>query len=233
MSDTTGTGRYATIRWPASAAEAERIQNELRPLSDTTGPGPQRPRAVTGLDVAYRAGSPLVAAAAVVLDAATLEPVEVATAVAEAAFPYLPGLFAFRELPPLLRALEKLTVTPDLLVCDGHGVAHPRRFGLACHIGVVTGLPAFGIAKTLLTGEHEPPGEERGSWTPVRDGPEVIGRCLRTRAGAKPVYVSAGHRIDLATAARHALVLCPRYRLPETTRGADRAARAALARASC
>jgi deoxyribonuclease V len=214
---------------PATATEAERTQQVLRNAADTTGPGPQALATVAGLDVAYAEGSPLVVAAVVVLDATTMESLETATAVQEAMFPYLPGLFAFREMPPLLEAMGKLTIVPDLLVCDGHGYAHPRRFGLASHIGVVTDLPAMGVAKTLLCGSAHEPESTRGSHTPVSDNGEMIGACLRTRTGVKPVYVSAGHRINLSTAIRHTLALCPSYRLPETTRQADRLARATLA----
>jgi deoxyribonuclease V len=214
---------------PPTATAAEHIQQALREQADTQGPGPPELRTVAGLDVAYAEGSPLVAGAIVVLDATTLEPIEKATAIQEAAFPYLPGLFAFREIPPLLEAMGKLAVAPDLLVCDGHGYAHPRRFGLASHIGILTGLPAIGVAKTLLCGWAAEPDIERGAHTLITDDGEVIGACLRTRTGVKPVYVSAGHQINLATAIRHTVALCPRYRLPETTRQADRLARIALA----
>jgi deoxyribonuclease V len=216
---------------PPTAADAERIQQQLREAADTETPGPQTLATVAGLDVAYAVGTQLVAAAVVVLDATTLEPLDTATAVQEAAFPYLPGLFAFREVPPLLQAVGKLSTSPDLLVCDGHGYAHPRRFGLASHIGVLTGLPAVGVAKTLLCGHAAEPAAERGSHTPIIADDEVIGACVRTRTDVKPVYVSAGHRINLATAIRHTLDICPRYRLPETTRQADRLARTALAKA--
>ncbi|MFI6521140.1 endonuclease V [Spirillospora sp. NPDC050679] len=218
--------------WPATMAEAEAIQDRLRPLLDLAGPGPREPRTVAGLDVSYAGdgggtGARL-AAAAVVLDAATLEVVEESVVAGTAAFPYVPGLFAFRELPALVEALRGLSVTPDLLVCDGYGVAHPRRFGLACHLGVLTGLPTLGVGKTAFVGEHEAPGGRRGDSSPLVDGGEVVGRALRTRAGVKPVFVSVGHRIDLDTACRHVLALAPEYRLPETTRRADRLSRDAL-----
>lgn len=214
--------------WPQTAAQAQAIQHGLRPLVDPAAPGPAQFRLVAGLDVAY--DDDRVAAAVVVLDTNTFEPVEQSVVVGTAAFAYTPGLFAFRELPSLVTALERLQVVPDLLVCDGHGIAHPRRFGLACHVGVLTGLPAIGVAKTLLMGSYDPPGRDRGSWTALRDGEDVIGRVLRTRLDVKPVFVSVGHRLDLDTACRHVLDLSPRYRLPETTRAADRAARAALLR---
>ncbi|NKZ05889.1 endonuclease V [Actinomadura latina] len=218
--------------WPGTAEEAEAIQDRLRPMLELDVPGPGAPRTVAGLDVSYAGdgggtGTRL-AAAAVVLDGATLEVLEESVAVGTAAFPYVPGLFAFRELPTLLDALRGLTTTPDLLVCDGFGVAHPRRFGLACHLGVLTGLPAIGVGKTAFVGTYEQPGARRGDASPLLDGGEVVGRVLRTRDGVKPVFVSVGHRTDLDTACRNVLSLTPEYRLPETTRRADRLSRDAL-----
>jgi deoxyribonuclease V len=232
--------------WPRDEAAALRIQDELRARVDLAGPGPDRPRTLAGLDVAYgpaggggsgrnRGGDgsgdearERVAAAVVVLDAATLRPVATSTAVGEAAFPYIPGLFAFRELPTLVTALRALDVVPDLLLCDGQGIAHPRRFGLACHLGVITGLPTAGVAKNVFVGTHGRLGEERGEWAPLLDAGETVGRALRTQRGVKPVYVSTGHGMDLGTACRHVLAAAPRYRLPETTRLADRLCRDAL-----
>ncbi|MET8257201.1 deoxyribonuclease V [Micromonospora sp. NPDC005205] len=216
---------------PGSVAEAVAVQEELRPLVDLVGPGPSAPATVAGLDVAYAEGGDLLAAAVTVLDARTLAVVDSAVGVGRPAFDYVPGLFAFRELPALLAALDRLTTIPDLLVCDGHGLAHPRRFGLACHLGVVTGLPAIGVAKTPLVGAWDPPSAERGGWSSLRDGGEVVGRVLRTRDGVKPVFVSVGHRMSLENAAAQVLALTPRYRLPETTRTADRLCRDALAEA--
>lgn len=214
---------------PRTVAEAVAVQDELRPLVDLVGPGPTAPATVAGLDVAYAESGDRLAAAVTVLDAATLAVVDEAVSVGRPAFPYVPGLFAFRELPALRDALDRLTVRPDLLVCDGHGLAHPRRFGLACHLGVVTGLPAIGVGKTPLVGAWEEPGPRRGAWTPLRDGGEEVGRVLRTRDGVKPVFVSVGHRMSLDNAVDRVLALTPRYRLPETTRTADQLCRAALA----
>ncbi|GAA0918227.1 endonuclease V [Nonomuraea longicatena] len=208
--------------WPTSVAEAEAVQERLRPSVELTGPTAFA--TVAGLDVHYH-GDEELTAAVVVLSAATLEVVEQAVAHGRAAFPYVPGLFAFRELPALVQCLERLTVTPDLLVCDGYGLAHPRGFGLACHLGVLTGLPALGVGKTPFVGSCEPPAPERGAWTPiVLEGAEV-GRALRTRDGVKPVYVSQGHRIGLGTACGQVLRLSPHARLPEPVRRADRLAR--------
>lgn len=134
----------------------------------------------------------------------------------------------FREVPALLDALEQLAATPDLLVCDGQGVAHPRRFGLACHLGVLTGIPAIGVAKTAFVGTHRELGFTRGAVAELVDGGEVVGAAVRTQDGVKPVYVSVGHLVSLPTAVAHVLQLTPRYRLPETTRLADHACRKGL-----
>lgn len=216
--------------WPTTVAEAEAIQRRLRFSVDTSGPGPRQPRTVAGLDVAYAEDSDRLAAAVVVLDTATLRTVEAVVEVGQAAFPYIPGLFAFRELPTLIVALERLSTPVDLLVCDGYGVAHPQRFGLASHVGLLTGTPTIGVAKSLFIGAYQEPGPDRGAFTPLLDGDEVIGRAVRTRAGVKPVFVSVGHRIDLETATARVLDLSPTYRLPETTRRADQLCRAALRR---
>ncbi|GAA4498172.1 endonuclease V [Actinoallomurus oryzae] len=212
--------------WPKVAEEALAIQDRLRPLADLASAGPRTVRTVAGLDVAY--ADDRLAAAAVVLDAETLEVVEETTALDRPGFPYVPGLFAFRELPALVGALRALSVTPDLLICDGHGLAHPKRFGLACHLGVLTGLPSIGVGKTRLVGDYDEPGTERGAWSPVSDGGQVVGRALRTQTRVRPVFVSVGHRADLDTACAMTLRLTPRYRLPETTRRADHLSRATL-----
>ncbi|MEU1889057.1 endonuclease V [Micromonospora sp. WMMD987] len=208
------------------------VQDRLRPCVDLVGPGPRRPATVAGLDVAYAEDGDRLAAAVTVLDAATLEVVDRAVSVGRPAFGYVPGLFAFRELPALLAALDRLTIRPELLVCDGHGLAHPRRFGLACHLGVVTGLPAIGVGKTPLVGTWSGPGPRRGDSAPLVDAGEVVGRVLRTRDGVKPVFVSVGHRMGLDNAVDQVLTLTPRFRLPETTRTADGLCRATLAAAA-
>ncbi|RSD13269.1 endonuclease V [Amycolatopsis eburnea] len=213
--------------WPSTAEEALAVQEALRGRVELTDDLPELPPTVTGLDVAYDEDDGI-AAAVVTLETAGLTVVEERTHRAKAVFPYEPGLFAFRELPPLLAALSDLEREPDVLVCDGHGLAHPRRFGLACHLGVLTGRPAFGVGKTRFVGTHEPLGPARGASVPLVDAGEEVGAVLRTRDGVKPVYVSAGHRIGLAHACRLTLALTPRYRLPETTRRADRLSRAAL-----
>lgn len=207
------------MQWPQTEVEAIALQLELAPGVDPHEPDGFAPRAVAGLDADYHDDH--VAAAVVVLDADSLIEIESATALGPARFPYIPGLFSFRELPPSLDALAKLTVVPDLLVADGHGLAHPRRFGLACHLVVVTGIPTIGVAKTPMGGYDEPP-DTRGASTPLVDNGETVGAALRTQRGVKPVFVSVGHRISLERACAEVLRLAPKYRQPETTRRADR-----------
>jgi deoxyribonuclease V len=191
-----------------------------------TNPQPPVFNTVAGLDSAYDERGNVVAAA-VVLDASTLKPIDSATATGTVTFPYIPGLLAFRELPATIAALEKLGTTPDLLVCDGQGIAHPRRFGLACHIGLLTGVPTIGVAKTVW-GDYDEPDAERGAVGDITIDGEVVGRALRTQTGVKPVFVSVGHRIDLDTACAQVLALTPKYRQPETTRQADHLCRTLL-----
>lgn len=234
---------HAAFRVPADEADALAEQDRLRRAIEPHGPLPRPLRYVAGLDVAYAADESHVAGAVAVLDIRTLEVVESATAHRPVEFPYVPGLLAFRELPALLDALARLTVAPDVLVCDGYGLAHPRRFGLACHLGVLTGLPTFGVAKTPFVGSFTEPGRERGAVSDLvdcREGAqpgqpgEVVGRVLRTQTGIKPVFISVGHRIGLDEATGLTLRLAPSspgFRLPETTRRSDQLSRQALAEA--
>ncbi|WP_434599242.1 endonuclease V [Streptomyces sp. A5-4] len=218
-----------TIETPADEAAARAIQDALRTrvVLDQPGPPPGTGR-VTGVDVAYDDERDVVVAAAVVLDAATLTVLDEATAVGRVAFPYVPGLLAFRELPTVLAALESLSADPGLVVCDGYGRAHPRRFGLASHLGVVTGLPTIGVAKNPFTFRYEQPGPRRGDVSPLLDHDEEVGRALRTQDAVKPVFVSVGHRVSLDNACAHTLRLAPDYRIPESTRRADTLCRQAL-----
>lgn len=213
--------------WPTSPSEAERLQITFAPRvirHDQIGDV----MTVAGVDVAYAKESNRVVAAVAVLDAGTLHSIEIVTAEAEAAFPYVSGLFSFRELPSVLVAYAKLRRRPDLIVCDGHGIAHPRRFGMACHLGLLLDVPTIGCAKTRLIGDHQRPALARGSVAPLLDGDEEIGSVLRTQTNVKPVFVSVGHRVSQATANDWALRLSSRYRLPETTRAADHAVKMAL-----
>lgn len=218
-----------TLRMPADEAEARALQDRLRArvVLDEPGPPPGTGR-VTGVDVAYDDERDIVVAAAVVLDAATLEVVAETTAVGRVTFPYVPGLLAFREIPTVLAALESLTTDPGLVICDGYGRAHPRRFGLASHLGVLTGLPVIGVAKNPFTFSYEQPGPRRGDSSPLVDGDEEVGRALRTQDATKPVFVSVGHRTALDNACAHTLLLARDYRQPETTRRADALCRRAL-----
>src|SRR3954462_1978846 len=208
--------------WPTTEEGARAVQDELRPLVVLDEPGPP-PGAghVTGVDVAYDDERDLVVAAAVVLDAATHDVVAEATAVGRVSFPYVPGLLAFREIPAVMAALEALAVPPGLVVCDGYGLAHPRRFGLASHLGVLTGLPTIGVAKNPFAFTYDDPDARRGAWAPLLADAEEVGRALRTREAVKPVFVSVGHRVSLDNACAHTLAITPSYRLPETTRRAD------------
>jgi deoxyribonuclease V len=215
---------------PVDPSEAERIQDELRPRVVLPTARVEPPATVAGLDVTYDSGSARAVGAAVVIDVASLTVLEVATAEGEVTFPYVPGLLAFRELPLLLAALDRLRRPAEMLVCDGYGVAHPRRFGLACHLGVLLDVPAFGVAKTAFVGAGPEPGPDRGASADLHDRGEPVGRAVRTRAGVKPVYVSAGHRIGLPDCADLAVRLSAGYRIPEPTRQADILSRQALRR---
>jgi len=190
------------------------------------------PRTATGVDIGYDTNSDRLVAVAATVDLATLEVTDVAVSVGTADFPYVPGLLGFREVPMLDTAIGQLRNQPDLLVCDGHGLAHPRRFGLACHLGVTTGIAAIGVAKNAPPYSVSEPDAERGCRADVRDGSDHIGYALRTQTGVKPVYVSVGHDIGLDEATEIVLRLAPRYRLPETTRQADRLGRQLLAEMS-
>jgi deoxyribonuclease V len=179
-------------------------------------------RRVAGIDVAFTRDGRTCIAAAVVWDVEQRQAVEQRTATRPLTFPYVPGLLSFREAPAVLAALRGLRTTPDALMCDGHGYAHPRRFGLACHVGLIVDLPTVGCGKTRLCGEHRQPGRRRGSRVPLTHDGEMIGTVLRTRDAVRPVYVSIGHRIDLPSAERLVLACAVGYRLPEPTRRADR-----------
>lgn len=209
--------------WRVSPAEARAIQTQLAGRVRKRGRLP-RLRRVTGVDVGFEQGGHFVRAAVVTLAFPSLALVEQKTARRACRFPYVPGLLSFRECPVVLAALEKLAEPPQLLLCDGQGIAHPRRFGIACHLGVYTGIPAIGVAKSRLCGEHANVGESQGSRVPLNDKDEVIGAVVRTRSRVKPLYVSIGHRVELERAIEIVLACGAGYRLPEPTRLADRLA---------
>lgn len=209
--------------WNVTPEQAREIQQQLRTQvvsADELGPV----RFVAGIDVAFEDDNSVARAAVAVLRFPELELCESAVVRHPADFPYIPSLLSFREAPAALEALRTLRRLPDLLLCDGQGLAHPCRFGLACHIGLLSQTPSIGVAKTRLTGVHELVPAERGSWRPLLDDGEVVGAALRTAGGVKPIFVSIGHRISLATAIEYVLRCAPRYRLPETTRWAHRIA---------
>ena len=206
-----------------SPAEAIKLQNELAGEVSRTGEI-YTPRTVAGADISVNRWAKTGTAAVVVLSFPGLELLEVKVITDSLTFPYVPGLLSFREAPLVLAACEELAITPDILMVDGQGIAHPRRIGLASHLGLFLDIPAIGCAKSRLCGSHDEPGKERGSHTELTDNGEVIGAVVRTRTGVKPVYVSVGHKIDLRAAIAVTLGCCRGYRLPEPTRLAHLAA---------
>jgi len=212
------------LRPPRDVAEARALQERLRHRVITNG-SPAHVRLVAGLDAHYQPDARLAWGAAALLTWPELDLVESALACRPLDFPYVPGLLSFREAPALLAALACLSRRPDLLFVDGQGIAHPRRMGLASHVGVLADLPTIGVAKSRLTGSFEAPSEEKGAWSPLKDRKELIGAVVRTRRGVRPIFLSVGHRIGLKTAIRFVLEASPRYRIPEPTRLADRLSR--------
>jgi deoxyribonuclease V len=204
-----------------SLAEAQQIQAELRHQVITQNQFTP-PQTIAGVDVAFPRKGRLSRAAIVVLSYPGLALLETAVAEIPTSFPYIPGYLSFRELPALLEAWHKLQHPPDLMMVDGQGLAHPRRFGLACHLGVVLDKPTIAVAKSRLVGVHDPVPLEKGQWVPLMDQQEMIGAVLCSRSGVRPLYISLGHRIDLPTALAYVQACLSRYRLPEPTRLADK-----------
>jgi len=209
--------------WNVSASEAIALQQRLRG-EVIEADRFSRIDTVAGVDVGFEAHGSVTRAAVAVLSFPQLKLLEYAIARRPTEFPYIPGLLSFREIPAVLDALSRLRRLPDLLLCDGQGRAHPRRFGIACHLGVLTGLPAIGVAKSRLVGTHAPLAEDKGARQALYDKGEVIGMVLRTRRGVRPLYISVGHRVALATAVDYVLRCITRFRLPETTRAAHKLA---------
>ena len=205
--------------WNLTPKEAVALQRQLAARIDTRTPL-DRCELIAGADVSYNRFSPICYAAVVVLRTSDWSVVEAQHVVAPSPFPYIPGLLSFREIPIVLGAFAQLRHRPDAVMCDGQGFAHPRRLGLACHLGLWLQVPSIGCAKSRLIGTHRAPGKKPGSRTPLRDGTDVIGRVVRTKLNVKPLYVSAGHMIDIASATRLVLQSCQGYRLPEPTRRA-------------
>ncbi len=212
-----------THRWPKTVAAARSIQERLRHeviKKDVLA----KPRRVAGVDVGFEQSGTVTRAAVAVLNFPDLTLREYAIVRRKTRFPYVPGYLSFREAPAVLAALKKLHEKPDLLLCDGQGLAHPRRFGLACHLGVVAGIPSIGVAKSRLIGDHGRLRETKGAWQPLLVDGERVGAVLRTRKGVRPLYISIGHRISLRTAIKYVLMCTTKYRLPETTRYAHKLA---------
>ena len=209
--------------WQVSTAQALEIQTRLA-AQVSRDSEVVAPRFIAGVDISAEKSRGMAQGAVVVLQYPALRPVETKVIAGNLDFPYIPGLLSFRESPLTLAACEQLGITPDLVLVDGQGVAHPRRFGLASHLGLCLNLPTIGCAKSLLCGTHKTPGAEPGSYAEVVDRGEIIGVALRTKLGVKPIYVSIGHKVDLKTAIYWVMKCCRGYRLPEPTRLAHLAA---------
>ncbi|MFN6569633.1 deoxyribonuclease V [Dendronalium sp. ChiSLP03b] len=212
--------------WPSTVEEAITIQEQLRSQVIIEDKFKEPVQYVAGVDMGFEADGTISRAAVAVLSFPDLQVIETTLAHRPTTFPYIPGFLSFREIPAVLDALEKITTIPDIILCDGQGIAHPRRLGIACHLGILVDIPTIGVAKSLLIGKHEELPETRGSRQPLIHRGETIGAVLRTRTGVKPVYVSSGYKVSLTTAIDYVLRCTPKYRLPETTRVADKLASA-------
>ncbi len=211
---------YHQHEWPQTIEDAIPIQEKLRTQiikDDQLGPI----HTIAGVDVGFESEGTISRAATAVLEWPSLKLKYSAMARLPTQIPYVPGFLSFREVPVVLETLKQLPALPDLILCDGQGYAHPRRFGYACHLGLLTNIPTIGVAKSRLIGRHDPLPETAGSWKPLLDQGEVIGAILRTKDNTNPLYVSLGYRICLPTAIHYVMGCITRYRLPETTRWAD------------
>jgi deoxyribonuclease V len=205
--------------WNLSPPEAVALQKELREKV-LLMPLEAMPQTVAGADISFNKFSSTIYAGIVVLKLPELETIETAGVVAQTQFPYIPGLLSFREIPTLLEVWQKLKHTPDVLICDGQGIAHPRRMGIAAHAGLLTNIPTIGCAKSVLVGQFETPAPERGAWSPMTHRGETVGAALRTKNKVQPVYVSPGHLCDVESALKVLLACDGGYRIPEPTRRA-------------
>jgi deoxyribonuclease V len=213
----------ASHEWQVSVARAREIQSSLAKRVSAEN-RVVNPRLIAGIDISAPDAQGVARGAVVVLRYPELDIVEVKEARSKIRFPYVPGLLSFREGPLILAACERLCNVPELVLVDGQGIAHPRRFGLASHVGLLLDLPTIGCAKSILCGEHQSLGEEAGSQAELLDKGELIGAALRTKSGVKPIYVSVGHNINLVSALEWVMKCCRGYRLPEPTRLAHLAA---------
>ena len=210
--------------WEVSLEEARDIQTRLAPQVSLANAIPEQPHYVAGTDISPPDSSGLAWGAVVVMSLPDLQVVEVKRAQGKPGFPYIPGFLSFREAPLVLGALERLVTIPDFILADGQGLAHPRRFGLACHLGLFADTPTIGCAKSILRGRHGPLSGERGAWAALEDKGDVVGAALRTRGNVTPIYVSVGHKVDLLSALQWVLACGGGYRMPEPTRLAHQAA---------
>ena len=209
--------------WQVTPAQAEAIQRRLATLVSKRNEIAQ-PKFIAGVDISPPTAQGVAKGAVVVLGYPQLTVVEIEVAEQSISFPYVPGLLSFRESPLILAACQKLRLIPDLILVDGQGIAHPRRLGLASHLGLLLDVPTIGCAKSILCGWHEPVEAAPGSFAELRENGEVIGAALRTKVGAKPIYISIGHKVDLTSAISWAISCCRGYRIPEPTRLAHLAA---------
>ena len=209
--------------WPKTVEEAKIVQQQLCSKVIKTDQL-HTVQFMAGVDVGFEQNDTISQAAVAVLSFPDLKLQEYAISRNKTTFPYVPGFLSFREVPVVLDALNKLTITPDIILCDGQGIAHPKRFGLACHLGVLTDIVTIGVAKSRFIGTHTELPVQKGSWKPLIDQEETIGAVVRSRTNVKPIYVSIGHKISLETAIYYVLACLTQYRLPETTRLADRIA---------
>ncbi|MEH2421436.1 MAG: deoxyribonuclease V [Nostoc sp.] len=217
---------YQDHAWPSTLEEAILIQEKLRDQVITSDQLQEPIQYVAGVDMGFEADGTISRAAVAVLNFPDLQVIETSLAHRPTSFPYIPGFLSFREIPAVLDALEKIKITPDIILCDGQGIAHPRRLGIASHLGLLIDMPTIGVAKSLLVGKYEELAQTKGSRQPLIYKGETIGAVLRTRTGVKPLYISSGHRVSLPTAIDYVLRCTPKYRLPETTRIADKLASA-------
>ena len=206
-----------------TSIEAKEIQENLKDKVITTDQF-ENINYVAGVDLGFENDGTISRGAIAIFSFPDLKVVETQIASIPTTFPYIPGFLSFREIPVILEVLKKVQINPDLILCDGQGLAHPRRFGLACHLGVILDIPTIGVAKSRFIGEYKEVGIEKGSYQPLIDKGETIGVVLRSRTNVNPIYVSIGHKISLPTAIDYVLKCTPKYRLPETTRVADKLA---------
>ena len=210
-------------QWDVTPKEAVALQRELA-AHVVTEDRITTIRRIAGVDAGFPAGGKITRVAVVVVSFPGLETLEEVVVEQPTRFPYIPGLLSFREVPVMLDGLARLELTPDVILCDGHGIAHPRRFGSASHLGIASGIPTVGVGKPCLVGVYEEPPAERGEWTPLEHKEQRIGAVVRTRSKVKPVFVSTGHDVGLGSAIDLVLDCAPRFRLPVPIRAADKLA---------